>query len=86
MAPKRREKTTGEKLEEIPPHHEIAETDQVPTKDEAGLCSFPGLPTSTLTASAKFEREINFPHAIQHATLAPPQFRRLISQLLHTPM
>ena len=63
MAPKKGKSKTGEKLEEIPPHHEMAETAQVPTKDEAGLCSFPGHPTSMLTASAKREREINFPCA-----------------------
>ena len=50
----------GEKLEEIPPHHEMAKTAQVPTKDEAGLCSFPGHPTSALTASAKRKGKSTF--------------------------
>ena len=72
----------GDMLEEIPPHHGIAET----AKDEAGLCSFPGLPTSTLTALAKRKRKSTFRVQHQCATLAPPQLQRLFSQHLHTPL
>ena len=57
MVPKGQEKTTGEKLEEIPPHLEMAET-----KDEAGLCSFPG----SLLARPQPrqpENDFNFPRA-----------------------
>ena len=35
-------KTTGELVEEIPPHHEIAEGAQ--TEDKTGLVQFPGSP------------------------------------------
>ena len=47
----------GEKLEEIPPHQEMAET-----KDEAGLCSFPG---SLLARPQQRqpENDFNFLHA-----------------------
>ena len=76
----------GEKLEEIPPHHKMAETAQVPTKDKAGLCSFLGHPTTALTALAKRKRKSTFRVQHQCATLAPPQLQRLLHSIKHTPL
>ena len=73
----------GEKLEEIPPHLEMAETSQVPTKDEARLCGFPG----SLLARPQprqLENDFNFPHATLAIYCSATQLQRMLHSIKHT--
>ena len=74
----------GEMLEEIPPHHEIAETAQV-LKTKLGR-AVSRVTTSVLIASAKRKRKSTFRVQHQCATLAPPQLQWLLHSIKHTPL
>ena len=74
MAPNRREKTTGEMLEEIPPHHEIAETAQVPklkTKLGCAISRGSGARTQPQQTGKGFQLSACNP---SEETAAPPDF------------
>ena len=91
---------TGELVEEIPPHHEIAEITQVPqlkTKLGCAISRDSGARTQPqqtrkgfqLLVSAKRKGISTFQVASvqpQRATLAPPQLQWLIYSINHTPL